>query len=1169
MGKRKRSLWYCYYTFALILLWVAATESFLASLHKYKRRCSFFMPTITTSRARVHAHFDTYSDQQQQELQEYAFNYNTNHSKVLWSYISNLQKVRRDHKLNSTTNTAVTRNKLALTIPVRSLVLYLKSNVLQQQHNSHIHNKNESYSQEVVQLLTRACVQAIRIAASVNDYRSILRLIDAVKLYNQQNVPARLVGEAVRGLAQTSVRFNKIQRVWKDAMSNTTVSAHDVNALLHACLMRGKVKAALETYEQYFGVVDAYSLSVTLQVLTASIIHIGDATTSTTTSTTSPLNLQPVDPKVPPICCWQWTKALSYIEAAPAINNYVLSNLLLLNQRAMQIYDDANQIQFLLRVMHHANVTPDIVTCTLLLQQMDAATSLALLRTMQRQGPPPHARAYAAAMSRQSPTTALVLLQEYNKQQKLNHNYTNTTDESATTCVYNCVLHSMVRTKTRRGVRQARQFLYHRMKSDRVRPDTITYNTLLSGMARANVRQGLEVLEEMVRLGIPRDARTFPYALQACCANTVKTVLERALQEKHAWNDSGRQAATDIMNAALLPLARDGDLQGSYSVITTLIKEGAFVTAETTTLLISGMGNAGKSHWIPNFLLAMNGDVQARHTFVDVPSQVFSVSLMDDNYIGAVRVCLTKRDFASSRQVLALMRKQGLGVSPVLLTEIAKTYARLVLNTNNNGAQSNVPGNNQLEDSSTAQACKAFTILQSLEGPPASLVSLVAKACGKAGAFSEARVLLKQLHLSLLSKKRRSNLSFSELPLRTVSQNEEVVLPSLHRSLMKSCAQHGNVTAALLFCDDYQQLAGCFAKGHNGDTKKTKGETLFGPILAPSSGLDDDVISQVAMQTADWKNLIIAARRSGHWKVCLSTLQFIQPSVELTHPSLVRTGASIHELNQAYTRLSSMLSSTVNCLAIRSQYAWIIRVLDDWIQWSGRRPPKQAVFAAIRVLTARGKAREVVELLRRCLAPCGSVVDGPDYETALFVSAVSSLHAQGLYNVADEVFILGASRNNLPLNVETRVVDGRCDVVLDLHGLNIALARSAVRVTLQREFLGDSWNTTAVTKDDLIIVTGRGRRSSLSMRPVLRPEVQRALIEEFFPPLSSTSVPGNIGALCISGSAIRSWLDHQNTQKGAHMMTLAAALKSLSSAERLRSLLATATVKPVDSEPRG
>ena len=78
------------------------------------------------------------------------------------------------------------------------------------------------------------------------------------------------------------------------------------------------------------------------------------------------------------------------------------------------------------------------------------------------------------------------------------------------------------------------------------------------------------------------------------------------------------------------------------------------------------------------------------------------------------------------------------------------------------------------------------------------------------------------------------------------------------------------------------------------------------------------------------------------------------------------------------------------------------------------------------------------------------------------------------------------------------------------------------------------------------------------------PEVQSMLLEEFYPPLGTSSVPGNTGALRVNREDISSWLEHQREQKGVRMQTVATYLKNLSSGERLRAALMSSSVSVND-----
>ena len=184
---------------------------------------------------------------------------------------------------------------------------------------------------------------------------------------------------------------------------------------------------------------------------------------------------------------------------------------------------------------------------------------------------------------------------------------------------------------------------------------------------------------------------------------------------------------------------------------------------------------------------------------------------------------------------------------------------------------------------------------------------------------------------------------------------------------------------------------------------------------------------------------------------------------------------------------------------------------------------------AFRVLSARGRGDEVCRLLPRCtqLPPLDPTRDGAAYELLLRVNAITSLYNDGLYDAADDLFVAGISTGALPLSLESQSYGKGRRIALDLHGMNVAIAHSAVRIALQQAVLTVSWDQKESWDNDMVIVTGRGRKSSLRMRPVLRPEVKMMLVEECYPPLSTTSVPVNMGALRIPSDDIREWLEYQ------------------------------------------
>ena len=64
------------------------------------------------------------------------------------------------------------------------------------------------------------------------------------------------------------------------------------------------------------------------------------------------------------------------------------------------------------------------------------------------------------------------------------------------------------------------------------------------------------------------------------------------------------------------------------------------------------------------------------------------------------------------------------------------------------------------------------------------------------------------------------------------------------------------------------------------------------------------------------------------------------------------------------------------------------------------------------------------------------------------------------------------------------------------------------------------------------------------------------LVEEFYPPLNTASIPGNMGAVRVPAEDIQKWLSHQRQQKGSRMLAVASVIKNISSIDRLRQSIA-------------
>ena len=74
------------------------------------------------------------------------------------------------------------------------------------------------------------------------------------------------------------------------------------------------------------------------------------------------------------------------------------------------------------------------------------------------------------------------------------------------------------------------------------------------------------------------------------------------------------------------------------------------------------------------------------------------------------------------------------------------------------------------------------------------------------------------------------------------------------------------------------------------------------------------------------------------------------------------------------------------------------------------------------------------------------------------------------------------------------------------------------------------------------------------------------LLEEFYPPLNTFSVPNNTGALIVPSGDINAWQAHQRKQTGARMLAVAAVLKdNLTSVSKLRLGIAAAIAASASS----
>ena len=683
-----------------------------------------------------------------------------------------------------------------------------------------------------------------------------------------------------------------------------------------------------------------------------------------------------------------------------------------------------------------------------------------------------------------------------------------------------------------------------------------------------------------------------------------------------------------VVNAALSVASTTGDVY-AVSQILSMISEldnNTKLNPESMKYIIRTLGKIDDCDAILALMISLRGqdfanDILKERYSIDVLSNLSEKSLPmieEQVYSAAITSCLRNDELGMADHIFTSMKKNGLTLDQRSLKEIISEYCRMAMTSSKDEFKIARLAKRQEKDTSKfgivepvyitsrARAKAALTMLKAVERPhPPSLLSPVAKACCAAGLWQEARSILRRMHRAAIHEVRVG--SYDLPSSRRVNGQFLDELPRLHRSLLKFCAKGGSITPALNFADDIQFLAsqirehGKSLRGSSNirirDEEKSGDEpeliTLSSRLLMDSptpdnipetdfsnAGALSSILERpVGLTGQDWKLILIAASRGGHWKVCVGTLPFIRPYVKETHPmyacesfescDLRRSRPSMERLNKKYDRIARALTAAILCFEARSQYAWAIRAIDDWIEWSGRRPRKEAVASACRVLAKRYRGQEVLQLVTKVMniPATESVIDndkfGDDadeasdytYEKAVYTEAINALHKRGLYVEADQLYAEAIANGHLPWAV---ISSDKKQLRLDLHGMSAAVAHSAVRVSLQRETMELSDGDTLWSKD-VLIITGRGRRSGERFKPVLRPEVQRMLTEEFYPPLSTSSIRGNLGALLVPAADIQAWLEYQQQQKGDRMLFVADMLRGISSGNRLENALRSAS----------
>ena len=725
------------------------------------------------------------------------------------------------------------------------------------------------------------------------------------------------------------------------------------------------------------------------------------------------------------------------------------------------------------------------------------------------------------------------------------------------------------------------------------KPDTVTYNTILgigtfphkfetnetkaanmTDIGISTIQNSSSVINRMKQEGINRDSITYCNAIDSSIhLDDVVDVLRMCLSDSSFVNAKSLKAdasdMTSIFNTGLCTLTIGQDFTKFKNALTLMFEHQVPADDETLTMLIYAVGKHGKGTSLVNLFLLLEiiEDEQQSTNSSMIEELLESVGVFENgdeihkvpilkefHYAQAINVCLKENEFADAYTILSKMRAKGINPTTICMEGFALAYAQSAMDATVQEKKQRTSNEGSNVSVSLSRASSAYKIAMALVLPRSSTLGRVARACAMTGQWKLCRALLQSIHNNVLAPN-------DDGTSATISPRRLQTIRGTHSYILRECAKQGSVHAALHFTNDIQEFSKKIRTKRKPDIVDRKEKKKFSEILTD----DEDIFknlriitnnyssrTNVGMQPNDWMSVIQAASKSGHWRVCFNTLQFLRPYVERTKLGRDDDNA-VSSSDEKYNQLTYALYAVTRSLESHSQDAWAVRAIEDWIEWSGRQPRIESVLSAVRVLATKGRAEEIRKLIDICLRKDLSISISKDsnltYEEMLYVGAVTALHNNGHYDDADDFFMSGIQDKFLPFNFYRE--NGQ--FILDLHGLNVALAHSVVRIALRQQAATLAEEKSSQT--DMMIITGKGRNSEFRLQPILRPEVQRMLVEEFYPPLNTMSVPGNIGALTILAQDIAAWQEQQQQQKGIRMLKLASVLRNLSSQERLKEII--------------
>ena len=187
-----------------------------------------------------------------------------------------------------------------------------------------------------------------------------------------------------------------------------------------------------------------------------------------------------------------------------------------------------------------------------------------------------------------------------------------------------------------------------------------------------------------------------------------------------------------------------------------------------------------------------------------------------------------------------------------------------------------------------------------------------------------------------------------------------------------------------------------------------------------------------------------------------------------------------------------------------------------------------ATSALAAEMTRRGLEPNVftfINLVRACaVAGCPeralAIVD-PAFPWDFYSAAITIFHQYGCFPQADALYAAAVQHGRAPVDPDRQLAE---EGLLDLHGLSSPVAAAAVRYALKR--VRARWRREGpAAVQDMVLISGLGKGSLVPFSPTIRPLVQDLLVEQYYPPIDSTTVPGNAGRVVVSRESLLAWLE--------------------------------------------